>query len=63
MLHVLEPKDTENVFHRVPAFGVSFPYGLYDVEISVVANRVWLEQMYGSLNDSPDEDEDYDEQG
>ena len=63
MLHVLEPKDTEKVFKRVPAFGVSFPYGLYDVEISVVANRVWLEQMYGSLNDSPDEDEDYDEQG
>lgn len=61
MLHVLAPKDTEKVFKRVPAFGVSFPYGLYHVEIKVVANRVWLEQMYGNLDDSPDDEEDYDE--
>lgn len=61
MLHVLAPKDAEKVFKRVPAFGVSFPYGLYHVEIKVVANRVWLEQMYGNLDDSPDDEEDYDE--
>jgi hypothetical protein len=61
MLHVLAPKDTGKVFKRVPAFGVSFPYGLYHVEIKVVANRVWLEQMYGTLDDSPDDEEDYDE--
>jgi hypothetical protein len=61
MLHVLAPKDTDKVYERVPAFGLSFPYGLYHVEIEVVANRVWLEQMYGSLDDSPDDEDDYDE--
>lgn len=61
MLHVLTPKDTDKVYERVPAFGLSFPYGLYHIEIEVVANRVWLEQMYGSLNDNPDDEDDYDE--
>jgi hypothetical protein len=61
MLHVLEPKGPNEMPKRVPAFGISFPYGLYGVEIKVVANRVWLEQ-YLSLDDSPDDDEDYDEQ-
>ena len=61
MLHVLAPKDTDKVYERVPAFGLSFPYGLYHVEIEVVANRVLLEQMYGSINDNPDDEDDYDE--
>lgn len=61
MLHVLAPKDTDKVANRVPAFGLSFPYGLYNIEIEVVANRVWLEQMYGALDDNPDDEEDYDE--
>lgn len=66
MIHVLEPTDTEIaklVGQRIPAFGVSFPNGLFgaEFEIEVVANRVWLEQMYGSFEDDPDAEEDYDE--
>lgn len=66
MVHVLEPTDTEIAKlagQRIPAFGVSFPNGLFGIEfeIEVVANRVWLEQMYGSFEDDPDAEEDYDE--
>ena len=66
MIHVLEPTDTEIaklIGQRIPAFGVSFPNGLFgaEFEIEVVANRVWLEQMYGSFEDDPDAEEDYDE--
>lgn len=63
MLHVLEP--TENAVlegFRVPAWGLSYPDGLYRTQIEVVANRVWIEQMYGSLDDDPDADEDYDDE-
>lgn len=64
MIHILEPKETaleELRGQRVPAFGVSFPNGLFDTEIEVVANRVWVEQMYGSFDDDPDTEDDYDE--
>lgn len=61
MVHVLAPTGSEVVQGRIPAFGVSFPDGLYGTQIEVVANRVWLEQMAGSLDDGPDDDEDYDE--
>ena len=61
MLHVLAPAGSEVVTGRIPAFGVSFPDGLFGVQIEVVANRVWLEQMYGSFEDSPDDEDDYDE--
>ena len=64
MIHILEPKETaleELREQRVPAFGVSFPNGLFDTEIEVVANRVWVEQMYGSFEDDPDAEDDYDE--
>ena len=62
MVHVLEPIENPKLAgQRVPAFSVSFPDGLFDTEISVVANRVWVEQMYGSLDDDPDAEEDYDE--
>jgi hypothetical protein len=63
MIHVLEP--TENAAfegYRVPAWGLSFPDGLYGVEVKVVANKVWMEQMYGSMDDDPDADEDYDDE-
>lgn len=59
MLHVLEPKDHEGM--RVPAFGVSFPPGHYGLEITVVANMVYIEQMYGPLTDDSDYEDDYDE--
>lgn len=61
MVHILEPVENPKFADsRVPAFGVSFPDGLYRTQIDVVANRVWVEQMYGSLDDDPDADEDYD---
>jgi Z1 domain len=65
MIHVLEP--TENpafAGYRVPAWGLSFPDGLYgaDFEIEVIANKVWMEEMYGSMDDDPDADEDYDDE-
>lgn len=63
MLHVLEPtKNEEFSGLRVPAWGLSFPDGLYNTKIEVVANRVWLEKMYGSLDDDPDAEEDYDDE-
>ncbi|MFY3854343.1 Z1 domain-containing protein [Achromobacter xylosoxidans] len=63
MLHVLEPTDkAELAGFRVPAWGLSYPAGLYGVEIEVIANKVWMEQMYGSLDDDPDLDEDYDDE-
>jgi hypothetical protein len=62
MLHVLTPTENDEFAGaRVPAFGMSYPDGLYTVEIPVVANRLWIEQMYGSLEDDPDADEDYDD--
>jgi hypothetical protein len=65
MIHVLEP--TENpafAGYRVPAWGLSFPDGLYgaEFEIEVIANKVWMEEMYGSMDDDPDADEDYDDE-
>jgi len=61
MIHILEPKGMEG--KRVPAFGVSFPPGYYDTVVKVVANKVWIEKMYGPLTDDrPDDEEDYDEQ-
>ncbi|MCB1806877.1 MAG: Z1 domain-containing protein [Candidatus Competibacteraceae bacterium] len=46
---------------NISAFGLSFPAGLFSKEISVVVNRVWLEQMVGKAEDLPEEDEDFDE--
>ena len=61
MIHVIELKDEAP--QRIPAFGISFPYGDYETEIEVVANKVWMEQiqMYDISTDSPDQEEDYDE--
>lgn len=59
MLHVISPDAAAQ--QRVPAFGISFPVGNYETEIEVVANTVWVEQMYDTSTDSPDEEDDYDE--
>ena len=59
MLHVITPD--EEAQQRVPAFGVSFPVGIYETEIEVVANPVWIEQMYDTSTDSPEQEDDYDE--
>ena len=56
MVHVL---DAGNM--RVPAFGVSFPDGDYTTTVEVVANPVWIEQMYGGADDDPDDEEDWDD--
>lgn len=65
MIHVLEPTENRDFAgYRVPAWGLSFPDGLYgaDFEIEVIANKVWMEEMYGSMDDDPDADEDYDDE-
>ncbi|WP_027136386.1 Z1 domain-containing protein [Geminicoccus roseus] len=58
MVHSIEPKG-EALTGPIPAFGVSFPYGDYATTITVVVNKVWLQQMQG-YTDDPDEEEDYD---
>lgn len=60
MVHVLGPVGSQTGTNRVPAFGVSFPPGDYEMEIEVVANTVWIERMLGASVDSPDEEDDYD---
>lgn len=60
MLHVLNPIDNDRLIGlRVPAFGISYPDGLYRTEVKVVVNRVWLKQMQGPA-DNPDDEEDFD---
>jgi hypothetical protein len=69
MLHVITPGARKgdalpsgfNPADRFPAFGVSFPDGLYglSVEKRVAVNKVWREQN-GMTADFPDEEDDYD---
>ncbi len=60
MIHVIALID--EVPQRIPAFGISFPYGDYETEIEIVANTVWLKQMYDISTDISDQEEDdYDE--
>jgi hypothetical protein len=59
MVHVLEPTNNDDLKgQRIPAFGVSFPDGDYSTTVEIVANKVWIEHMYGSLTDDPDEEDD-----
>ena len=59
MIHVIDPDPPNQL--RVPAFGISFPPGDYETEIEIVANTVWMKQMYDISTDSPDQEDDYDE--
>jgi hypothetical protein len=69
MLHVISPgprkgevlPDDVSDTDRFPAFGVSFPDGLYKLSVDkrVAVNKVWREQN-GMVADSPDEEDDYD---
>ena len=59
MLHIIAPDEAAQ--QRIPTFGISFPVGDYETEIEVVANTVWVEQLYDTSTDSPDEEDDYDE--
>jgi hypothetical protein len=60
MLHSLAIKEGD-AFVRVPAIGISFPFGGESKSVQVRVNKVWLKQMRGDLDDNPDEEEDYDE--
>lgn len=63
MVHVLEPINNDEFKGlSVPAWGLSYPDGQYGTAIEVVANRVWIEQMYGSLDDDTDDGGDYDDE-
>lgn len=59
MIHVIDPEPSRG--QRVPAFGISFPADDYETEIEVVANTIWMEQMYDISSDSPDQEDDYDQ--
>lgn len=61
MIHVLGPVGSENPALRVPAFGISFPFGDYLRTIDVVANKVWIDQMQSGPSDNPDDEDDFDE--
>jgi len=61
MIHVLQPDGDNNIPSRIPAYGISFPYGDYLKTVSIVANKVWIERMLGNTSDNPDEEDDYDE--
>jgi Z1 domain len=58
MIHSLMPKG-EGVPGPIAAFGISFPYGDYLTTVTIVVNKVWLQQMQGGADD-PDDEEDYD---
>jgi hypothetical protein len=60
MVHVLGPVGSESPSERVPAFGISFPFGDYLRTVEVVANKVWIDLMQGP-SDRPDEEDDYDD--
>ncbi|TIL42320.1 Z1 domain-containing protein [Mesorhizobium sp.] len=61
MIHVLGPVGSKNPSDRVPAFGISFPFGDYLRTIDVVANKVWIDQMQSGTPDNPDDEDDFDE--
>ncbi len=58
ILHVLKFPDER--FGRVPAFGVSFPFGDYGRTVSIAANVVWMENMQ-DMPQQEEADEDVDD--
>ncbi len=63
MIHILQPKDNViPICDRVPAWGISFPDGLYKIAINVVANKVWLEKEYGPFGSDAEPEEDFDDE-
>jgi hypothetical protein len=58
MVHILDFPD-EN-FKRVPAFGISFPFGDYGRTVRIAANKIWVENMQEAMASVEDE-EDFDE--
>lgn len=58
MLHVLEFPDDK--FKRVPAFGISFPFGDYGCTVRIAANKIWIDNMQEASTGMEDE-EDFDD--
>ncbi len=59
MIHLINVKGEEGTYQNyVPAYGISFPFGDYSKGVEVVANKVWLDQFYGEMDDLPDDEED-----
>ena len=62
MLHIIRVGLKEGKPLDLPAFGISFPDGDYSIKVEVVANQVYIQNMMGSVDDTPDQDEDYDDE-
>lgn len=61
MIHLINIKGEDGTGQDyVPAYGISFPFGDYSKGVEVVANKVWLDQFYGEVDDLPDDEDDYD---
>lgn len=58
MLHILKFDDVN--FKRVPAFGISFPFGDYGRTVTIAANKIWVAKMQEPMATVEDE-EDFDE--
>jgi hypothetical protein len=58
MLHILKFPDEK--FERVPAFGISFPFGDYTRTVRIAANKIWVDNMQEARATMEDE-EDFDE--
>lgn len=59
MLHLINIKGEDGTGQDfVPAYGISFPCGDYSKGVEVIANKVWLDQFYGEMEDLPDDEED-----
>ena len=56
MLHSLKPRG-DKIANIVAAFGVSFPFGGNAEKITVMANKVWIEQNRPDDEDDEDGDE------
>lgn len=57
MLHSLSPRENEAFTGPVAAYGISFPFGDFRKTIRVVANKIWLDQMRGPIDDIDEEDD------
>lgn len=60
MVHVLSALGDDNNVARVPALGISFPFGDFFKTVKVVVNKVYVSQMVTSHDDDPDDEDDYD---
>ena len=59
MIHLINVRGEAGVDQDlVPAYGISFPFGDYSEGVEVVANKVWLDQFYGEMDDLPNDEED-----